>query len=175
MPEIRGQVQQTPGGTDIDWPRGGPLNLIPQTFSHKSSLWSVYRFCDSVFRFLSIFSEINGEWGDWVLVGTCTATCGQNGKHLRTRLCNNPAPSGGGRNCPGDDKQRIACNLDPCPGKINIQANCHVKKGKSYKLIPFSNVKNSGFEQRMDCRKLQDGLRSVSIKFENERSRSRTF
>ena len=72
---------------------------------------------------------LNGNWGEWTLVGTCTATCGQNGKHLRTRSCNDPAPSGGGRYCPGEDRQSIGCNLDPCPGK------------KMYTNLPSARIK----------------------------------
>jgi hypothetical protein len=41
----------------------------------------------------------------------CSVTCGPGVKY---RICNNPAPSGGGLNCSGE--AFASCNLMTCPG-----------------------------------------------------------
>ncbi len=62
-------------------------------------------------------SAVDGGWTEWANTGQCSSTCGQSGKRIRQRSCTNPAPSGGGRECPGDAEQKISCNFDPCPCK----------------------------------------------------------
>ena len=59
---------------------------------------------------------IDGGWGGWGRwETTCSVTCG-NGVMRRTRLCNNPAPSGGGRECEGDVMMTRQCEIDvTCP------------------------------------------------------------
>ena len=52
-------------------------------------------------------------WGDW---STCSKTCG-NGRRVRSRLCNNPAPSHGGAFCIGDANNTEACLVLKCPSK----------------------------------------------------------
>ena len=50
---------------------------------------------------------MNGGWGPWQL-RKCNVTCG-NGTMIRTRLCNNPQPSNGGRGCVGRSREVKAC------------------------------------------------------------------
>jgi len=57
--------------------------------------------------------SVDGQWSEWGAWSACTATCG-GGQQTRTRLCNNPAPSGGGSDCAGDSQQTQACNTDAC-------------------------------------------------------------
>ncbi|CAB1339848.1 unnamed protein product [Coregonus sp. 'balchen'] len=53
---------------------------------------------------------INGNWGPWSLWDTCSATCG-GGAQTRKRLCNDPAPNYGGKEC------QDGCLSNPCfPG-----------------------------------------------------------
>ena len=70
-----------------------------------------------VFGMLSILNSVNdsvdGQWSEWGAWSACTATCG-GGQQTRTRLCNNPAPSGGGSDCTGDSQQTQACNTGAC-------------------------------------------------------------
>uniref|UniRef100_A0A674IMN9 Hemicentin-1 n=1 Tax=Terrapene triunguis TaxID=2587831 RepID=A0A674IMN9_9SAUR len=58
---------------------------------------------------------VDGNWGTWQAWIGCSASCG-GGEQTRTRLCTNPAPSNGGRPCPGDSSQLSRCNIQACPG-----------------------------------------------------------
>ena len=54
-----------------------------------------------------------GGWGRWEL--KCSVTCGH-GVRKRVRLCNDPAPSGGGRKCEGPADMVETCSVDVvCP------------------------------------------------------------
>nr|XP_058951355.1 uncharacterized protein LOC131778889 [Pocillopora verrucosa] len=58
-----------------------------------------------------------GPWGSW---GDCSITCGkQKGKHTRDRLCNNPEPKDGGKDCSGlgKDSETKSCTppIKKCP------------------------------------------------------------
>uniref|UniRef100_A0A8C4TPM4 Thrombospondin-1 n=1 Tax=Erpetoichthys calabaricus TaxID=27687 RepID=A0A8C4TPM4_ERPCA len=57
---------------------------------------------------------INGKWGPWSLWDTCTVTCG-GGVQRRTRLCNDPAPKYGGKECIGEPANTQLCNKKDCP------------------------------------------------------------
>ncbi|MEE6492107.1 hypothetical protein FKM82_016474 [Ascaphus truei] len=57
---------------------------------------------------------INGKWGPWSLWDTCTVTCG-GGVQQRARLCNNPEPQHGGKDCVGDVADTQICNKQDCP------------------------------------------------------------
>lgn len=61
------------------------------------------------------YCPLDGNWGAWKPSGECSVTCGI-GRVLEKRLCNNPAPKHGGRDCPGDDTRVFTCNTKtPCP------------------------------------------------------------
>uniref|UniRef100_A0AAY4DII0 A disintegrin and metalloproteinase with thrombospondin motifs 6 n=1 Tax=Denticeps clupeoides TaxID=299321 RepID=A0AAY4DII0_9TELE len=57
---------------------------------------------------------VDGGWGPWSLWGECSRTCG-GGVSSSMRLCDSPAPSGGGKHCLGERKRYRSCNTDPCP------------------------------------------------------------
>ncbi|XP_041365652.1 coadhesin-like [Gigantopelta aegis] len=64
---------------------------------------------------------VDGVWGAWgvKILGICSVTCGSGTRPItRRRLCNNPAPRNGGKDCEGDDKteRQIACQLKQCAG-----------------------------------------------------------
>lgn len=63
---------------------------------------------------LMIFSPVNGNWGPWSPWDTCSLTCG-GGVQSRKRLCNDPAPKFGGKECVGDAKDSQLCNEKTCP------------------------------------------------------------
>ncbi|XP_055516059.1 hemicentin-1-like [Leucoraja erinacea] len=58
---------------------------------------------------------VNGGWSSWQPWSECSASCGE-GKRLRERRCDSPAPNGNGKSCPGDDSDTASCGLDPCAG-----------------------------------------------------------
>uniref|UniRef100_A0A4W5NN39 Thrombospondin-1 n=1 Tax=Hucho hucho TaxID=62062 RepID=A0A4W5NN39_9TELE len=57
---------------------------------------------------------IDGVWGPWALWDTCSVTCG-GGFQTRQRLCNNPSPKYGGKECQGDGKTSQLCGKEDCP------------------------------------------------------------
>ena len=59
---------------------------------------------------------VDGQWGPWGGYGSCSKTC-NSGQRVRTRKCNSPAPSHGGKGCIGSDRWETTCNTKGCPGK----------------------------------------------------------
>ncbi|KAJ8042331.1 Hemicentin-1 [Holothuria leucospilota] len=57
---------------------------------------------------------INGGWGAWDDWSTCTVSCGGQGTHQRTRLCDDPPPQYGGIYCPGDNYETGECGTQDC-------------------------------------------------------------
>lgn len=57
---------------------------------------------------------VNGNWGPWSPWDTCSLTCGS-GSQIRKRVCNDPAPKYGGKECIGDAKETQFCNKKACP------------------------------------------------------------
>ncbi|XP_071104566.1 SCO-spondin-like isoform X2 [Haliotis cracherodii] len=66
---------------------------------------------------------VNGNWGGWSQWSDppCSATCGPAARRTlsRTRFCNNPAPSNGGADCPG---QATGTNEVSCGPSICVQS-----------------------------------------------------
>ena len=58
---------------------------------------------------------VDGGWSDW-LIGNCSVSCVKE----RTRSCNNPEPSCGGKNCSGPAVETMKCNELPCEGLLYI-------------------------------------------------------
>ncbi|WAR12731.1 HMCN1-like protein [Mya arenaria] len=56
---------------------------------------------------------VDGNWGEWSASGACSATCGD-GRSVRTRDCDNPAPSNGGALCYGDAIVVSTCVVQEC-------------------------------------------------------------
>uniref|UniRef100_A0A8C2ZK31 Thrombospondin 1 n=1 Tax=Cyclopterus lumpus TaxID=8103 RepID=A0A8C2ZK31_CYCLU len=57
---------------------------------------------------------INGGWGPWSPWDTCTVTC-DGGVQTRKRLCSDPVPKYGGKDCVGDASVSQVCNKQDCP------------------------------------------------------------
>ncbi|NXX63719.1 ATS2 metalloproteinase, partial [Scopus umbretta] len=56
----------------------------------------------------------DGHWGAWSKFGSCSRTCGTGVKY-RTRQCDNPHPTNGGRTCVGPSYEFQLCNSQDCP------------------------------------------------------------
>ena len=58
---------------------------------------------------------VDGKWGQWE--ESCSKTC-NSGQNVKTRKCNSPSPSLGGKLCVGSDSERseTTCNNQGCPG-----------------------------------------------------------
>lgn len=57
---------------------------------------------------------VDGGWGEWGEWSSCDKDCG-GGKQQRTRACDNPSPSGGGKDCDGSSTETKDCNTQHCP------------------------------------------------------------
>ncbi|KAL4226487.1 hypothetical protein ACF0H5_014470 [Mactra antiquata] len=58
--------------------------------------------------------EIDGQWSHWTRFGACSQTCGR-GEMIRTRKCDQPEPTGGGRPCRGRSVEARRCEARKCP------------------------------------------------------------
>ena len=72
--------------------------------------------------------SVDGGYGAWKNVGSCSQTCGE-GLQEQTRSCDNPKPQHGGYQCQGDSSQQISCNMGPCPSKTN---HLHISERRIY-------------------------------------------
>ncbi|XP_048736194.2 coadhesin-like [Ostrea edulis] len=57
---------------------------------------------------------VDGGWSVWSDYKQCSVSCG-GGHRLRHRSCDNPPPSYGGQDCPGNSTESEMCNISPCP------------------------------------------------------------
>jgi len=57
---------------------------------------------------------VHGKYSRWSDFSRCTAKCG-GGKQSRIRVCSNPFPQHGGRDCVGESVETIDCGTHPCP------------------------------------------------------------
>ncbi|XP_072562614.1 A disintegrin and metalloproteinase with thrombospondin motifs 2-like isoform X2 [Paramormyrops kingsleyae] len=55
----------------------------------------------------------DGHWGAWSQFGSCSRSCG-GGVQFRTRQCDNPAPTNGGRTCFGRNYELRLCSTEEC-------------------------------------------------------------
>ena len=60
---------------------------------------------------------IDGGWSRWSGYSACTVTCG-GGSQTRSRKCNSPSPSCGGRDCPGASHSSRSCSTNKCCGLL---------------------------------------------------------
>ena len=58
-------------------------------------------------------SPVNGGFGAYFNVGSCSVACGTGVQNQR-RNCDNPAPANGGSNCVGAFTRTVTCTRDPC-------------------------------------------------------------
>ena len=83
----------------------------------------VYHRVTSLFCILA--GPVDGEWSSWAPWTQCSQTCGISGGTIlrRTRLCIQPPPMNGGKNCVGNDTETARSCFAPCPGLTIIENN----------------------------------------------------
>ena len=62
---------------------------------------------------------VNGGWGTWGKWQACSKKCGTGTQH-RSRFCNRPSPAHGGKHCSGQSRQTRKCNIQHCPGRLQL-------------------------------------------------------
>ncbi|XP_074624581.1 SCO-spondin-like isoform X5 [Acropora palmata] len=97
---------------------------------------------------------VDGNWGPWKQWSRCSITCGGRGRRTRTRECNNPPPSNGGRTCRGQGSSEAPCYTRPCGVQCNIPMDFAIL------------VDSSGSISRRNFRLLKRFVRSVVRSFE---------
>ncbi|XP_071495714.1 uncharacterized protein [Diadema antillarum] len=63
---------------------------------------------------LKLPCPVDGGWAEWSSWTLCSVTCGK-GLTERYRLCANPSPRHGGKDCEGDPTETRACKDNDCP------------------------------------------------------------
>ncbi|XP_022081548.1 hemicentin-1-like isoform X2 [Acanthaster planci] len=66
---------------------------------------------------------IHGGWRQWSAWSPCSVSCGRDGLRRRLRMCTNPAPRYGGRDCVGDQTSTRPC--------LARKRNCPIDGGLS--------------------------------------------
>ena len=83
-------------------------------FSNLSLFLSEVRFKLRKITTSLLSIAVDGGWGDWSAWSACSVTCGP-GTSIRSRKCDNPAPSPGGQPCVGLPFANRPCNEGSCP------------------------------------------------------------
>nr|XP_058970077.1 uncharacterized protein LOC131796502 [Pocillopora verrucosa] len=111
---------------------------------------------------------LDGNWGFWSPWTRCPKTCGISAGSIisRTRVCNNPPPMNGGKQCVGDDRESVRSCFAPCPvdggfGLWSAWATCSKTCGTGTKSrsrlcnnpVPASGGENctADFTQARSC------------------------
>ncbi|XP_019875502.2 A disintegrin and metalloproteinase with thrombospondin motifs 2 [Aethina tumida] len=84
--------------------------------------WCVKGFCQEIQGDWSSKTPImlnpqDGGWSDWSAWGTCSRSC-NSGVQFRSRKCDNPEPSYGGKACEGANEEWRVCNTGDCPAPL---------------------------------------------------------
>ena len=103
-------VNLAPRLTGQTWKRFHPI--AERLYANRKMDLQIFIFASILY----LFFLVNGNWGEWTAYGRCSVSCG-GGQNTRLRLCDNPAPSGGGDKCQGDSKESLICFTQACPGK----------------------------------------------------------
>ncbi|KAF7281742.1 hypothetical protein GWI33_004301 [Rhynchophorus ferrugineus] len=87
--------------------------------------WCLNGYCSDVGQTFDkipiVLNPQHGGWGNWGPWGPCARTCGT-GVQYRSRKCDNPKPSYGGKGCEGENEDWRLCNNSPCKEPSDIRA-----------------------------------------------------
>lgn len=95
----------------------------------------------------------DGGWGNWEAWSACSTDCNV-GIKQRSRRCNNPKPSYGGKQCEGDNKDVYTCSTGKeCNEYTDVRAlQCSVLngipiRGRSHTWLPYQKE-----EEKQQCK-----------------------
>ena len=63
-----------------------------------------------IFQKIGYFLPVDGGWAYWSVWSLCTRSCG-GGTQTRQRMCTNPTPAYGGKDCRGLKEESQQCNV----------------------------------------------------------------
>ena len=92
------------------------MKWVHEQHLKKLSL-NIKKFAQIYCLFLSLAFQVDGNWGAWKAWAPCSKTCGA-GTQISSRLCSNPPPSNGGKECRGEKERSRECNKQSCPSKF---------------------------------------------------------
>ncbi|CAH3191315.1 unnamed protein product, partial [Porites evermanni] len=104
----------------------------------------------------SVYPLVHGNWNSWSSWPNCNKPC-NGGSKTRKRLCNNPEPANGGRDCEGSATESQSCNPNPCQAD-NI--NCKIRfPTKAWK----ETMANHSSKSYVECANETEGMVNVVI------------
>ncbi|CAH3164520.1 unnamed protein product, partial [Porites evermanni] len=94
---------------------------------------------------------VHGNWSSWSSWPNCNKPC-NGGSKIRKRLCNNPEPANGGRDCEGSATESQSCNPNPCPAdNINCKIRFPTKEWKE-------TMANHSSKSYVECANETEGM-----------------
>ncbi|XP_068678752.1 MAM and LDL-receptor class A domain-containing protein 1-like isoform X2 [Montipora foliosa] len=93
------------------------------------------------------YAPVDGQWGRWSSWSSCSVTCDQ-GVRNRTRICDDPAPKNGGKDCQGNSSEVRGCRQKRCglgPSDCEFEAGgmCHWTFCNQSNCCPYW-IRNTG-------------------------------
>ncbi|KAG5878130.1 hypothetical protein JTB14_017219 [Gonioctena quinquepunctata] len=120
--------------------------------------WCVSGYCEEFVnrraeRVPIVLNPQDGRWGDWTPLGACSRICGT-GVQFRSRKCDNPPPSYGGKFCEGLPEEWRICKEADCPGPlVDMRAqqckqlpelfDLERKRGMNFTWLPYESDENA--------------------------------
>ena len=89
--------------------------------------------------FIILSLAVDGGWGQWERWSTCSATCGIGGTVSRSRVCDSPSPSNGGKECLGKKSEADDCYVIPCRKNNFLLLNLFFLKSEMADIVLHSD------------------------------------
>lgn len=86
---------------------------------HCQTLRSLFWLENCLLRSPFLILLVDGQWTAWKPWTECTRSC-DSGIQTRARMCTNPSPAYGGKDCVGLSDEIKPCNKNPCPGELQL-------------------------------------------------------
>ncbi|KAL3848175.1 hypothetical protein ACJMK2_019049, partial [Sinanodonta woodiana] len=126
---------------------GSYLSAIPGRYCGDGKVCIGYENCNTWLTTgldLSLFTVVQGGWGEWGSWTSCSRTCGR-GIMYRQRKCDNPKP----RNAPEckeseSEYDAVACNISPCDSDSSVASTLRTQRaGETCALQIARGILNS--------------------------------